>query len=94
MRVYHIRGKYFDIRPVIEQEVRKPAIVYISNWKGVKVAPPLAGFQLNDIDLGGPVIFARDNDDRNRFLAEAFPGRTAYKLDLDTRRPVEFDPLE
>jgi len=89
LHIYRLRGDYYDIRAVTA-DVRTPALVFIEDKPRRRIYPYMAGFQLNDVLLRGPVIFARDLGARNQSLLSAFPGRNAYKL---TVSPLKLTPF-
>jgi hypothetical protein len=87
---FHKRGEFYDIRQLIEQSTAKPAVVFISDPDAARLTPYMAGFNINDVNLEGPIIFARDLHERNPEILAAYPGRHAYKVSLENRSVVAY----
>lgn len=86
MLTYHARGLYYDVRELVAERVSEPAVVVIAGADRDRMFPYMAGFQLMDpSEEPPPIAYVRELDGWEPALSEAFPGRSLYRLDLESR---------
>lgn len=90
--LFHKRGVLYDIENLVTQSVKKPALVLISNPDEKRIYPYMAGFQLNNVNLDGSIIYARSLPGRNKELLAAFPHYNYYLLDVKKRLIIPYSP--
>lgn len=94
-------GQGPTVRDLAKSEHLDNALVFVksghyrSHFRGGIVDLYPLGFMLNDPDLSGPVVYARDlGHEKNAQLAALYPGRTLYRIDPGSGLDLEFLPYD
>ncbi len=89
------------LRDLVQQERLDNALVFIRAFHYREHAHEhkfddyVRGFSFNDVDLQGPVLFARDlGEPRNQELIAAYPGRKLYWYDPGMGTLASLEPYE
>ncbi|NQV18753.1 MAG: hypothetical protein HQ534_09450 [Armatimonadetes bacterium] len=90
--IFHQRGVLYNIENLVTQSVKKPALVLISNPDEKRIYPYMAGFQLNNVNLDGSIIYARSLLGRNKELLASYPKHNYYLLDVKKRLIIPYSP--
>jgi len=93
-------GQGPTIRELARRQKLDNALVFIESghysrhFRGGLIDMYPCGFMLNDPDLEGPVVYARDlGDDRNVELMRQYPGRSFYRVDPSEGADVQIVPI-
>jgi hypothetical protein len=93
-------GQGPTVRDLARREGLNDALVFVKSGhyrthfrKGNMDVYP-CGFMLNDPDLAGPVVYARDlGDERNAELIARYPGRSVYRINPSAGEAMCFEPV-
>lgn len=85
-QLFHARGSYLDIRPLIRHLDQASAIIVLIGSKSERLDAYLGGFQLYDVRTGAPPLFARDLPGCAAALTTAYPSLPMVRLNVDARR--------
>lgn len=98
--VWQFWGQGPTVRDLARREKLSNALVFVksghyrTHFRGGVVDLYPCGFMLNDPDLSGPVVYARDlGDERNAALIERFHGRSVYRIDPSAGEDISFVPV-
>lgn len=98
--VWQLWGQGPTVRDLARREKLSNALVFVksghyrTHFRGGVVDLYPCGFMLNDPDLRGPVVYARDlGDRRNAELMARFPGRAAFRVDPASGEDISFIPI-